>query len=60
MGGPWLSGASQLAWTLVLDSAVTVGANGVSGASVLSSVTLIVTLTASLPPLPSLTLTATE
>ena len=60
MGGPVFSGASQLNCKLVLDSAVTAGANGVSGASSLTSVTLIVTLTASVPPLPSRALTATE
>ena len=37
------SGASQLTCKLVLDSATTVGANGVPGASSLTSVTLIVT-----------------
>ena len=42
MGGPVFSGASQLTCRLVLDTAVTVGANGVSGGS-LTSVTLIVT-----------------
>ena len=60
MGGPSFAGSSQFTWMLVLEIAVTTGANGVSGASSLTSVTLIVTLTASVPPLPSRTLTATE
>ena len=60
MGGPVFPGSSQLTCSLVLDTAVTVGANGVSGASPSTSVTLIVTLTASLPPLPSVTRTVTE
>ena len=60
MGGPSLSGASQLTCRLVLDIAVTVGANGVSGASPSTSVTLMVRLTAFFPPLPSSTRTVTE
>ena len=53
------SGSSQLTCRLVLDTAVTVGANGVSGGSAMS-VTLIVTLTVALPPLVSVALTVTE
>ena len=60
MGGPGLLGASQLTCRLVLEAAVTVGAVGVSGASPSTSVTLMVMLTASLPPLPSITRTVTE
>ena len=59
MGGPVLSGATQLTWTLVLDTAVTVGDSGVDGGST-RSVTLIVTPAVDVPPLPSRALTVTE
>ena len=54
MGGPAFAGASQVTCSLELDTAVTVGANGVSGASLSTSVTRIVMFAASVPPLPSL------
>ena len=60
MAGPVFDGAAQLASRLVLDPAVAVteGAAGTPGGS-FTSVTVIVTVTVSVPPLLSSALTMT-
>ena len=62
MAGPVFSGAFQLTVRLLCPSvsaASTVGASGFPGAS-FTSVTVMVTMMVSVPPLPSLTVTLTE
>ena len=59
MDGPVFSGASQVTCRLELEASVTVGDDGADGGSS-TSVTLIVTPTVDVPPLPSRALTVTE
>ena len=68
--GPSFWGSAQVTSSIVVGSrfgsssvgsaALTVGADGVDGASLVSSVTVIVTAAVALPPFPSITFTSTE